>query len=163
MNDKYANYYNIDFVGTGAAIELRLGGALSENLILTFDILSKAIVSPEVKVNGSGTYATSNDVSLGEVTYGAGLTHYVMPTDIFVSATVGTGAFVINNNEQTTRSKFGFSMQLKAGKHWWISKSWGISLGGSYGFTSVDNTQNSIYSEQIRSNRFTIIASIGHH
>ena len=161
--DKY-NTYDINFTGTGAGIELKIGGALKENLFLTFDILSKAIVSPEIK-NGGNTYLTSNDLSISEVTYGAGLTYYAMPTDIFCSATVGAGAFVINDGNKTSRSKYGFSTQIKAGKHWWVSKQWGLSLGVAYGFTSVNNSDEKYnsYNERLRSNRFTIVASIGIH
>jgi hypothetical protein len=49
------------------------------------------------------------------------------------------------------------------GKHWWISKAWGISLSGSYGFTSVNNTSTSYYSEKLKSNRYTIMVAIGYH
>jgi hypothetical protein len=161
INDKYAGY-DIKFSGTGAAIDIKIGGAVDENLFLTFDMLSKAIVSPEITAGGI-TYPTSNEASLSEVTYGAGLTHYVMPTDIFLSITVGGGTFLISDDQQTTRSKFGISAQFKMGKHWWISKAWGISLSGSYGFTSVNNTGTSYYSEKLKSNRYTVMVAIGYH
>ena len=161
----YTGSGTLEFSGTGVGIDIKLGGALQENLILTFDILSKAIQSPEVKVNGISA-ATSNDFSLGEVTYGGGLTYYLMPSDVFLSTTLGAGTFVISNSQSntTTRSDYGFSMQLKVGKHWWISNKWGISLSGAYGTTSAkDSGHDNIgsYSDDLSSSRFVIAASIG--
>ncbi len=155
----------LEFVGTGAAIDIKLGGSLQENLILTFDILNKAVVSPELKVNGISV-GTSNNLSISEVTYGGGLTYYLMPSDVFLSATLGAGTFVLSNSQSniTTRTDYGFSMQLKVGKHWWISNKWGISLSGAYGTTSgSDSGRDSFgsYSDDLSSSRFVIAASIG--
>jgi hypothetical protein len=161
----YGTPGTLEFGGTGVGIDMKIGGSLQENLMLTFDILSKAIVSPELKVNGT-SIGTSNSVSLGEVSYGGGLTYYLMPSDVFLSATLGTGTFVIRNtqNNTTTRADYGFSMQLKVGKHWWISNKWGIGLSGAYGTTSAhDSGHDGVgsYSDDISSSRFVIAVSIG--
>src|ERR1051325_10088491 len=54
-----------EFSGTGAGIELKFGGGIDDNLVLTFDILSKAIVGPTVTINGR-TATASDDYSLSE-------------------------------------------------------------------------------------------------
>jgi hypothetical protein len=155
----------LEFSGVGAGFDLKIGGAIQENLMLTLDILSKAVVAPGVKANGVSV-PTLDNISMSEVTYGGGFTYYVMPSDIFISATLGTGAFVISDTQtnESSRSEFGFSYQLKAGKHWWISSKWGISVSAAYGKTSSSGSgydQYGSYTEDISSDRYVIAASIG--
>ncbi len=162
-------HYVIDFSGTGFGIDIRVGGFVQENLALTFDVISKAVSAPTLTLKGISV-ATSSDYSISEVTYGGGLTYYLMPSDIFFSATLGTGAFVSQSNVSgrniTSRTDYGFSFQLKAGKHWWISNKWGISLSGAFGTTSASDSGvdvNGIYTDNLSSSRFTISVSIGNH
>ena len=159
------NLYNMEFSGAGFGIDLKLGGYVQDNLALTFDILSKAISSPTVVINGT-TVPTSNDYSISEVTYGAGFTYYLMPSDVLLSATLGAGTFVSQNSYHiTSRTDYGFSLQLKVGKHWWISEKWGIAVSGAYGTTSASDAGQDIYgtfTDDISSSRFTIMASIGY-
>jgi hypothetical protein len=94
-----------------------------------------------------------------------------MPSDVFFSGTLGAGTYVTNSGGNsgygtTSRTDYGFSMQLKIGKHWWISNKWGIGLSAAYGTTSGSNTgfdMNGSYSEDISSSRMVIAVSIGNH
>jgi hypothetical protein len=153
-------YDEYDFTGPGVGIDFKIGGAVSKNFCLTFDMLSKDILAPDVDKNGH-SYIRASRNSLGEVTYGAGFT-YFFKTDLFLSATTGIGVFAIDDSTGTERTDGGFSMQLRAGKHWWISQNWGISVAGAYGFTSVNNLSDTlgVYDHDIKSDRFTIMAGI---
>jgi hypothetical protein len=149
----------------GAGIEIKVGGALKENLILTFDILSKACIMPASEQEAYSPSEKLNDIIYGEVTYGAGLSYYIMPFDIVCSTTTGAGVFLATMDNEKTRTKFGFSGEVKVGKHWWLSNQWGILIGGTFGFTGVDNSAPSLsyYGEHVSSNRYTINVSISYH
>lgn len=154
--------YKGEFKGTGFAFDMRLGGAIKENQMLTFDIISRGISSPQVSINGSD-YTTNDKISISEVTYGVGYTYYVMPVNIYLSGTLGGGVIVLNNDGVITRSKFGLSTVLSAGKTWWIGKrGWGLGVNGSYGFTKTVTTTNDI-EETIKSNRFFITGIVTFH
>jgi hypothetical protein len=153
-------YDEYDYTGTGAGVDVKIGGAVKRNFCLTLDLVSKGIPAPDIDKNGE-TFSRESRNSVGEVTYGAGFT-YFFSTDVFFSTTIGSGRFILDDSLSATRMDNGFSMQLRAGKHLWISRHWGISLAGTYGFTSVNNLGDSrrLIFEDIKSDRFMIVAGI---
>ncbi len=156
-------YYHEQYGGTGLAFELRLGGAVKKNLVVTAAILVKTVSSAPLKVNGKPDENTPG-ISVTEMSYGPGITYYSTPSDIFGSATLGVGTFNFSGEKQDFTTHMGFSGQFKVGKHWWLSDQWGISLGAAYGFTSVHYTNvKYIETEDFSSNRFAIIASLTYH
>ena len=68
---------------------------------------------------------------------GGGITYYIMPSNIFLQGSLGIGNFnLIDNDKKTSVSTDrGFSMQLKVGKEWWISKRWRLGVALTYGKT----------------------------
>jgi hypothetical protein len=131
----------LQYKGTGIGFDLRVGGAIKENLVLTFDIVSRAITSPMISYNGTD-YTTTSDLSIGEVTYGAGITYFLMPSNISLGATLGAGAYTFNTTGQesaSARSDFGFSGVARAGKTWWLGRSVNMGFGLSYSYTRAPN------------------------
>ena len=90
----------VEFSGTGAKFDLKIGGAVRENLILHATIISSAMNGPVVKTpNQSGK--TSDKFSIGEVMIiGGGLTYYIMPSNIFLSGSAGLGSFTLSNPDE---------------------------------------------------------------
>jgi hypothetical protein len=157
VNDKFSGS-DLTFRGAGIDFDIKIGGKISQNLLLHATLLSKSMVGPEVSDGSGQSGKISNNVSIGEAMFGAGLTYYIMPQNIFLSGSMGAGNFtVINTDEKiNTSTKYGFSFQLKAGKEWWVGKNWGLGLGLAYGKTSLTNDAGGI-SEQLNSNRFSIV------
>jgi len=163
-NDKsYSSPNTMDMSGPGAVIDFKIGGAIRENLILHADIISNAVVGPTIISTGNinpPKVKAPQTLSVGEEMYGVGITYYIMPSNILLSGTLGLGSFSIidskndNNNVITDR---GFSMQLKLGKEWWVSKNWGLGVGLTYGSTNVTNKPDNGSTEEISSNRFGIL------
>jgi hypothetical protein len=160
IKDEVVGDYNYDFNGTGAQFDLKIGGAIKENLILHATIIANSMTGPKITSNGS-SQNTSNNLALGEAMFGVGITYYVMPSNIFLSSSVGLGNFtLIDNDKKTTvSSDRGFSMQLKVGKEWWVSRKWGLGVALTYGKTQLTNRPGGI-KELMNSNNFGILFNV---
>jgi hypothetical protein len=150
--------YTMDFSGVGAQFDFKIGGRISQNLLLHATLVSSAVSGPKVTYSNNTTYQASNDMTLGEATLGVGLTYYIMPSNIFFSGSLGIGNFSIQdvNNHTNITTHMGFSMQLKVGKEWWVGKNWGLGVGITYGKTNLTNNSGGI-SEKLDSNRIGIL------
>ncbi len=158
INSEIPRVYDFTFSGTGAQFDIKIGGAVKENLILHATIISNALSGPKVS-SGGVSEKTSNDISIGEAMFGGGLTYYVMPSNFFLSGSVGLGNFSVIQNKasdsfSTTR---GFSMQLKVGKEWWVSKRWGLGIAATYGKTKLTNSPGGNIKELMNSNNLGIL------
>ena len=162
VTSEVKGFYNTKFTGTGAQFDLKIGGAIKENLFLHATITSNSMMGPSITYNGLSQKA-SDKVSLGEVMVGAGITYYIMPSNIYLTGSLGLGSFSITNEETNSigSTNKGFSMQLGIGKEWWVSKKWGLGVELTYGKTNLTNSpgSSSIISEQLDSNNLGILFS----
>lgn len=154
IHDNYSSTvypsYKAAWKGTGLFVDMRIGGAIKEDWLLTADLMNKSITSPQISMNDS-SYTTNENVSMDEITYGVGLTRYFMPLNIYAGVTLGAGTFMLTvtdpeSDEMTkTRSEYGFSWMLRAGKSWYLGRKWGLGVGFGYGGTRAkvsDSTGN---------------------
>ncbi len=148
------------WTGTGAIFDLKIGGTLKENLILHGTIISNSLPGPKIETN-SGSGKATNNLNIGEAMIGGGLTYYFMPSNIFLSGSLGLGNYTLLNTDTDTNisTDRGLGMQLKVGKEWWVSKRWGLGVAASYGKTSVNNKIGNGVTEKLNSNRFGIMFS----
>jgi hypothetical protein len=156
-----AGFNKMEFDGGGFQIDFKFGGVISEedNLILSFDIISRAISSPSLTVNGSSVSTTSS-VTAGDVMYGVGITKYFMPENIFINATVGITRFSLTINNTNSSSQSGFGFQLKGGKEWWVSDNWGLGVAAGLGYSSADDqteSSNPSYSGKLSTTKFFLV------
>ncbi|NGM62056.1 hypothetical protein G5B30_09030 [Sphingobacterium sp. SGG-5] len=158
MNSNVEGEY--DMSGTGGLFDFKIGGAVKENLILHATILSNSLIGPKITAAG-GSVKTSDQLSIGEAMFGGGLTYYFMPSNLFISGSVGAGNFSIVNqeNDYKASTERGLSFQLKAGKEWWVSRRWGLGAAITYGKTSVNSKPSNDLQEILSSNRFGILFS----
>jgi hypothetical protein len=164
ISDKLAGNYDYVYTGTGAQFDLKLGGAIQENLILHATLTSNSLVGPTVKSDGQSMKA-SNNVTLSESMIGVGLTYYVMPSNIFLSGSLGLGNFSTQdtNNNNNISSDRGFAMQLKVGREWWVSSRWGLGFAITYGKTTVNNKIDAGGIEKMDSNNIGIVFNASLH
>jgi hypothetical protein len=135
-----------EYSGTGFQFDFKIGGVISEeaNLILSFDMMGRAISGPTITQDGaSGT--TTSDITASDVMYGVGITKYFMPSNIFISATVGVGSFAVGNTNAQAKSQSGFGFQLKGGKEWWVSDNWGLGVAAGFAYISADDQKEPSY------------------
>lgn len=159
ITDDMRGAYKMDMSGTGGQFDLKIGGAIQENLILHATLISNGLSGPTIKVSGGDPMKASDNMNVGEAMIGGGLTYYLMPQNIFFSGSVGIGNFSIydSKSDNNVSTQHGFSMQLKVGKEWWISKNWGFGVGLTYGKTALTNNPGGGVEERMNSNRFGIL------
>lgn len=159
ITDKVAGVYDLKFTGTGALFDLKIGGAIKENLILHATILSSTISGPKTTFADGSSENSSNGLTLGETSIGAGITYYLMPSNIFLSGSLGIGNFSVldDDNDIDVSTDRGFSMQLKAGKEWWVSRRWALGVALTYSKTSLTNKPGGGVEERMNSNNFGIL------
>ena len=136
---------NIKFTGPGGIVDLKIGGAIAENLILSFDLIGRNVPGPELETVG-GTQTLEDDVVLSDGTAGIGLTYYVMPANVFFSGTLGVGRFTLQNvdddDSDPVETNPGLSLHAKVGKEWWVSDNWGLGVSLGYGFVGAERDED---------------------
>jgi hypothetical protein len=157
ITDDIKDNYKMDFTGTGAQFDFKIGGRIGENLILHASMISSSISGPTISISDRSV-KVPDDYSIGETMMGVGVTYYFMPSNFFLSGSLGLGNFSLVSTEDdiNVSTKKGFSMQLKVGKEWWISKNWGFGIGLTYGKTNLTNKSDGV-EEKMDSNRFGIL------
>ena len=159
ISSEIVGVYDYKFTGTGAIFDIKIGGAVKENLILHATLVSSSLAGPKV-TSGSNSQNASNNLSIGEAMLGGGLTYYIMPQNIFFSGSVGFGGYSLidsDNSNASVATDRGFAMQIKAGKEWWVSKRWGLGIAVTYGKTKLTNTPGGSVEELMDSNNFGIL------
>ena len=146
INQSVSNgpYSHATFSGTGVQLDLRVGAALSRNNILSFDISSRAIVSPTADADGA-TLPMDNNASIGDAILGVGFTHYFVPANAFVSLTLGTGSFTITNYNRSGSTDRGFGYILRAGKEWYVARHLGMGVVGGVAHLSANDKSDPNY------------------
>jgi len=155
INSEIPNAIKSKYSGTGMNFDIKLGGAIKENLILHATIISSAVAGPTIKVGNAPNVDAPSDFTIAEAMIGAGLTYYIMPENIFISGSLGIGQFTVADDNDSATTDKGFSMQLKVGKEWWVSTNWGLGISASYMKTNLKNSLGDI-NEDIDSNRFAL-------
>ncbi len=102
--------------GGGCGINLSLGGAIVENLILAGHVWSGGILS------GAGNKQVL-------VNMGPELTWYFMPINIYVSATPALARLSLySGGAERSETDFGFGANLAAARELWVSDHWGLGI-----------------------------------
>jgi hypothetical protein len=162
VKDNIEGNYTLNMSGVGLNMDLKIGGAVKENLILHATITSSALPGPTISISGNDDIKTSDNMSVGEAMIGAGATYYFMPSNFLISGSAGIGNFSIINEDDNVNisTERGLSIQLKAGKEWWISKKWGMGIALTYGKTNLTNNPGGGISEKLDSNRFAVLLNV---
>jgi len=168
---------SLAITGTGAAIDLQIGGTLTENLILHGTLSSKFTSGPTIN-----TVDCSECIAFDESFIGSGITYYFMH-NFLVTANIGAGSYTLSNNlgnlnypfwdsslpdicdepVPTFDTREGFSFQFKAGKEWWMEPRWAMGILFEYGTTLVPEPFADKTIGKWKSNRFSIRLSITKH
>jgi hypothetical protein len=152
--------YSMDMTGTGAEFDFKIGGAIQENFILHATLISRTMKGPLITFSDNSSSKAGDNTNVGEAMFGGGFTYYFMPVNILFSGSLGIGNFSIidtKNDANNVSTQHGFSMQLKAGKEWKVSKKWGLGVCLTYGKTTLTNEPEGGLTEKMNSSRFGIL------
>ena len=132
------------FTGIGTLLEVRIGGTVAPNLVMSGDLIGMILSKPKVETGGVNSYNSAFDLT--ESTFGLGLTYFFMPTNIFVAGTIGLTRYGIASGGglSTAATKPGVNLRFKVGKEWWVSSNWGLGVAASVGISSVSNAVGSV-------------------
>jgi hypothetical protein len=117
--------------GSTADLNLAVGAVVSRNLAIHGTYFGWLTSDPDIEISGVGSGTATGDLDLSA--FGAGLTYYFMPANIYVSGSAGAGSLTFDNAGTDT----GFIGEITAGKEWWVGGSWGLGLNGSFGYHTV--------------------------
>ncbi len=158
--------------GRPRTTDFKIGYAITENLIISGDIIATNIIHPDFEITntdsitGESLKLTGNFIiEFREVLLGIGVTYYFMPHNTFVSGTIahsqlenGSGIAIFDFDRSSSvieSSKHtGIGFQLKAGKEFWISDNW--SLGGSIAL-GVSVVSDDDLKEETSIGRFSVL------
>jgi hypothetical protein len=122
-------------VGSSAQTEVALGYAVVEDLIL-HATLSLEHVTGAKKVGSADFVEDDTSTLLGFL--GVGLTYYLMPTNVYLTGSIGSGGLsqTRGHRHEDFESDTGFGTSVAVGKEWWLGRSgqWaiGVAITGSY-------------------------------
>jgi hypothetical protein len=159
---------DVVFSGVNVPFDFKIGCALpNSNLILHGDIIVDQ-ASPNVSSNNA-TVQTLYSAALNSVMlrmYGLGITYYFMPSNAFISGTIGASqiGMTIKDSPYTESGKTyylvdktGFGLRIKAGKEWWVSKNWGLGISAFYGLSLISGGSNSAEFKSAMTNMFGLM------
>jgi len=134
--------------GTTSHFGLKMGGAISENVILFGAIDAFSALNPSYTIT---TSTASGSGSLTNTTYGissigGGIALYT-DSNYFFAATLGmakgTLQYTSGAVSVTGATEYGIGANLNIGKEWWVSNNWGLGAAVVGHFSSVKDAGNS--------------------
>ncbi len=120
--------------GTAGEFSVLVGGAVVENLIIGAHFWGVSVSSPTAEVNGQSL--GSSDSTLGLSGFGANITYYIMPVNMYLSASPSVGVLTAKSGGSSSSTESGFAIRLAVGKEWWVSDNWGIGANLQYAHSS---------------------------
>ena len=123
--------------GGGLDFSFNIGGAISENLILSGHFWGHTAFGPDVEIGGL-TGTTPNDTSLSLSGFGPSFTYYWTPANVFLTVTPSFTRLTVDNGSGggAGSTELGFGIFGSFGKEWWVSDHWGLGVAGQLAASS---------------------------
>ncbi len=127
-----------EFNGVGGIAAVSLGGAIVPNLILGGEVWGAGAIDPEYSEDGLAE--TLDGMSYDVTAYGARLTYYLMPANLYFSATPSITRLSLYDpfGDTVDYSRWGLGLRAAIGKEWFVSPRWGLGLAGVLHLSSND-------------------------
>lgn len=115
--------------GGGAALNIEVGLAVRENLVVFGKLGGISVVDPSVEVTGLG-WGTARGERLNLSLLGVGAGWYFSSINLFVAGAISAAALATEtaDGQQLSRTDVGAAVSLSVGKEWWISPNWGLGV-----------------------------------
>jgi len=127
--------------GFSIANRIQIGGTISDNLIIFGESGGAFMLQPSMEVLGESV-EYEGDVWVYMGGFGPGVTYYIMPSNIYFSASILASLAMLSIDGETGESEIGFGFNVLVGKEWWSGEQWGLGVA-VYGFYSSMNDKDS--------------------
>ena len=124
--------FRLEFNGNTGDGDIAIGGMLTPNLALHGTILAWFLGDPDAEgFDSGGTFSgeVAGDVTMTAI--GIGVTYYFMPTNLYLSGTLGLGQLDFDLGGFATDTDRGLILEGSLGKEWWVSSNWGLGVSGA--------------------------------
>lgn len=145
----------MEFSGAGGEFVFQIGGTVGNNLILFGEFGGFVIQDPTVKIGGQELEVS--DLKSSTSDFGAGLTYYFMPSNIYLSGSLLAARATLEFADNKSSSDIGFGFRFSVGKEWWVSDDWGIGVAIFGYYSSVPDKEPS--ESTISSSSFGVVFS----
>jgi hypothetical protein len=122
------------YSGAGAIYSLGLGGAVVPNLIIGGQMWGSTVT--DVRFTVEGESQTLTDVTYDVYGFGPMVKFYLMPANVYFSATPSIARLRLSDEFSSDETKWGPALRLAAGKEWYVSRRWGLGVAGALHFAS---------------------------
>ena len=125
----------LDLSGGNSDGEIAIGGRVGKNLMLHGTMFGWIMSGPkaDLTLSGLGSASTDLDGNLMLSGFGGGLTYYMMPTNLYVTGSLGMATLTSDLEDPFKGdSESGFAFTLGLGKEWWVGDAWGLGLAGAF-------------------------------
>ncbi len=148
QNLTYQNWSGSDdmeFSGFGGSFAFQIGGVVAGNFILFAELNHFLMTDPDVKLGGAS--GSTSDTSVSVLGVGGGFSYYIMPSNIYFSASISASRATLEISGNSGNSEYGLGGQIAVGKEWWVSKNWGLGLAliGQFSSMKDKGVDNKIY------------------
>lgn len=128
----------ISYKGFSTSVEISLGYAIIENLIVHFGVSGPILLDPTY--SSGGISEKTEGVSVGSGGPVGGLTYYFMPLNLYLTAMVGSASMDLTvDGERIAETEDGISFQFSIGKEWWTTRNWGVGVAGALFIQSIED------------------------
>ena len=111
--------------GPGGGASISVGAMVFPNLALHADIFVANMVTPSVRRNGQDLgQAEDTEISLGGA--GLGLTYYLMPANVYFSASIAYAWTTLRIGNVQVESDPGLGLQALVAKEFWVGSRWSL-------------------------------------
>ena len=105
---------DLELSGMSGDANFAIGGMVSRNLALHGTLGGWTVSDPDVEVGGFEGESDDTILSLGM--FGAGLTYYIMPVNMYLSGSIGAATLTLDVDGDEEESDTGIAMDLTIGK-----------------------------------------------
>jgi hypothetical protein len=130
FTDPFLGAGQLEFSGAAGQFGIANGGAVMPNFIVAGHLWGATVSSPDVKFAGNTGSTTDTTQTLSGI--GVNLTYYLMPYNVYLSATPSIGGLTVEQGNTKFETDSGFAIRLAVGKEWWVSTNWGLGLNLQY-------------------------------
>lgn len=123
------NASRLEIRGPGLLLDVAVGGAITQNIALHGSFVLHGQIDPSISMFSASDNMNNNLFGLV-----GGISYYILPWNIFVSAEAGFARMALEDSGGQTiaGTSPGFLGQTSIGKEWWISSNWGLGISGVF-------------------------------